>query len=471
MGNSVLKFIFCILKVVSGKDLSPIHKEGYCVWYGQCVKGVKSKNCPYNGPAKNVTDPEAKKIIEELCPEFKGGPTCCDVNQLKSLATNIQVLKQFGGRCPACWDNLRRLYCMSTCSPDQSMFMDSKTILGFPPVQWIEDVQYFVSAKYKQGLFDSCKNVVFPGNNEKILNLICGTTAEKCNPQLLLHYMGNPSNGMAPFTMEYPQMIPGGWNITWMDIEDRKCNESFIDPVTNRTASTCSCQDCTSSCPVVPPYHPPPPAKTYLGMTILQLSCLVVFIVFLIIWIPCSIYLAGRRQREGYLFTPQPIPTYAGNASASGSNAIKIRRRAGICERLGCKMEVELKKVFTWWGTWCGHHPWTVMIGSLVVIAALCFGICAPGLQITTDPVELWSAPESRARKEKDIFDARFNPFYRTEQIIINAKPQFESTGYKRYPDDKFIPFGRIFHKELLNEVSFKNSLSRALLWVHSLIH
>ena len=195
------------LKVVSGKDLTPVHKKAYCVWYGQCIQGLKTKNCPYNGPAKNVTDPDAMKIIEELCPKFKGGPTWCDVKQLKTLTTNIQVLKKSVGHCPACWDNIGRLYCMSTCSPDQSIFMDLKTILGFPPEQWIEDVQYFVSPRYKQGLFDSCKNVIFLGHKDKVLSWICGTTAEKCNPQKLLDYLGNPSNGMTPFTMEYPQII------------------------------------------------------------------------------------------------------------------------------------------------------------------------------------------------------------------------------------------------------------------------
>ena len=245
--------------MVSGKDLTPVHKKGYCVWYGQCTQGSKAKNCPYNGPAKNVTDPDAMKIIEELCPEFKGGPTCCDVKQLKTLTTNIQVLKQLVGHCPACWDNMRRLYCMSTCSPDQSMFMDSKTILGFPPEQWIEDVQYFVSPRYKQGLFDSCKNVIFLGHKDKVLSWICGTTAEKCNPQKLLDYLGNPPNGMTAFTMEYPQEIPTGLSITWMDSVVRQCNKSFPDPVTGKPARVCDCDECPARRPCL--YRTLLPAK------------------------------------------------------------------------------------------------------------------------------------------------------------------------------------------------------------------
>lgn len=51
------------------------------------------------------------------------------------------------------------------------------------------------------------------------------------------------------------------------------------------------------------------------------------------------------------------------------------------------------------------------------VIAGLGYG--ATMLQITVDPVELWANPNSRSRIEKDYFDSRFSPFYRTNQIFI----------------------------------------------------
>lgn len=41
-------------------------------------------------------------------------------------------------------------------------------------------------------------------------------------------------------------------------------------------------------------------------------------------------------------------------------------------------------------------------------------------LHLTTDPVELWASPSSRCRQEKTYFDTHFEPFYRTEQIIIH---------------------------------------------------
>lgn len=43
-------------------------------------------------------------------------------------------------------------------------------------------------------------------------------------------------------------------------------------------------------------------------------------------------------------------------------------------------------------------------------------------LKITTDPVELWAAPNSRSRVEKDFFDSKFEPFYRIEQVSYEKK-------------------------------------------------
>jgi len=43
-------------------------------------------------------------------------------------------------------------------------------------------------------------------------------------------------------------------------------------------------------------------------------------------------------------------------------------------------------------------------------------------LSVTVNPIEIWAAPKSRSRIEKDYFDNRFQPFYRTEQIYIKAE-------------------------------------------------
>ncbi|XP_014386026.1 PREDICTED: Niemann-Pick C1-like protein 1 [Myotis brandtii] len=58
-------------------------------------------------------------------------------------------------------------------------------------------------------------------------------------------------------------------------------------------------------------------------------------------------------------------------------------------------------------------------------------GALAGGLaftKLTTDPVELWSAPNSQARREKAFHDQHFGPFFRTNQVILTApsRPSYQ---------------------------------------------
>lgn len=64
-------------------------------------------------------------------------------------------------------------------------------------------------------------------------------------------------------------------------------------------------------------------------------------------------------------------------------------------------------------------HPAVVLFASSWVVAALGYG--ALDLLVTTDPVEIWAAPQSRSRIEREYFDSRFEPFYRTEQVFVKA--------------------------------------------------
>ena len=65
----------------------------------------------------------------------------------------------------------------------------------------------------------------------------------------------------------------------------------------------------------------------------------------------------------------------------------------------------------------CAEHPWTVLIVGTLVAISMSVGIIF--LQVTTDPVELWASALSRSRIEKEYYDKNFEPFYRTEMIII----------------------------------------------------
>lgn len=64
-------------------------------------------------------------------------------------------------------------------------------------------------------------------------------------------------------------------------------------------------------------------------------------------------------------------------------------------------------------------YPIIVLFTTSYIVLALSYGINY--LSVTVNPIEIWAAPSSRSRLEKDYFDNRFQPFYRTEQIYIKS--------------------------------------------------
>jgi Niemann-Pick C1 protein len=58
--------------------------------------------------------------------------------------------------------------------------------------------------------------------------------------------------------------------------------------------------------------------------------------------------------------------------------------------------------------------------------------------------VELWAAPGSRSRVEKDFYDQVFRPFYRTEQVIIHATNLESFRHLDVYEEDR--EFGPVFN-------------------------
>lgn len=66
-------------------------------------------------------------------------------------------------------------------------------------------------------------------------------------------------------------------------------------------------------------------------------------------------------------------------------------------------------------------------------------------MKISTDPVELWAGPHSRSRAEKDFFDDKFGPFYRTAQVFI--KPVNKENVTFRSPNNTTDSFLSLFLK------------------------
>jgi Niemann-Pick C1 protein len=419
------------------------------MWYGQC--GInpltnQAVNCLYNGPAKPVDGSASHEILAELCPDFakKNSKVCCSYKQLVSLQSGIQSAQQMMARCPSCWKNFRELYCQMTCSASNSMFID--------PVNFSADkkaltaIDYNVDKAFRDGLYNSCKDVIFPSSNQKIMNFLCGTSADNCDPLKFLRFMGNPTiNGVSPFLIQYP-VSPKEKDIVPMYVKVVLCNDTVLDPYTNATSDPCSCQDCVESCTPLPHYNPSKHWELDVGdihFNIISFATLLVYLAFLVLFIAGSILyysFSSRRHR-----------------SPEHPRAIIGGHQYGILERLGKSMDMKIKNIFTKWGNICCDYSIFVIIAAVVFVL-----ICAIGLlkfTVVTDPVKLWSAPGSQARREKDTFDSNFSPFFRTAQIIFSIKHGSKwhnnETCYTNYfKKPKCIVTGSILRLEALQRVS-----------------
>ena len=456
------------------------HEANRCIWKGQCADSPYGGkyNCFYNGePTKLENGTELFDLINKTCPRYlERGEVCCDVAQMNTLHNQIKTAQQLFARCPACVSNFVSHFCAATCDPDMSLFIDipDGSLTQLNDTTWyITSVNVRVTEEYANNLYDSCKSVQYPETGGKVISTMCGGTGT-CNPEQWLTFLGDPiQNGESSFLMKYffsdsvpghPEMIPR--NASTADFY--ACNDT-------RDNITCSCSDCPAVCP------PPPKFPTsHFPVAIVEISItavggsisVVVFIVALMVAFLCKVRKSGyvtiasdSAQHSKYGTVGEEEKKYQDDESPTNSvrsiNSdqipvdVPMSSSSSLCHcyaKIGHVIEKWIQKVFYYWGRFAAKYWYLVLLFSLLICAALSFGLFF--FKVTTDPVELWSAPTSRARKEKEYFDSHFNPFYRTEQIIVTAR-NFES-NFTFQPADgtpSYWTFGPVFNQDVLIEV------------------
>uniref|UniRef100_A0A8D0Q6J2 SSD domain-containing protein n=1 Tax=Sus scrofa TaxID=9823 RepID=A0A8D0Q6J2_PIG len=419
-----------------------------CVWYGECgiASGDKRYNCRYSGPPKPLPE-DGYDLVQELCPGFFFGNVslCCDVQQLRTLKDNLQLPLQFLSRCPSCFYNLMNLFCELTCSPRQSQFLNVTATEDYvDPVTNqtktnVKELEYYVGETFANAMYNACRDVEAPSSNEKALGLLCGREAQACNATNWIEYMFNKDNGQAPFTITpiFSDLPTHGMEP--MNNATKGCDES-VDEVTG----PCSCQDCSIVCGPKPQPPPPPVPWRILGLDAMYVIMWSSYMAFLIVFFGAFFAVWCYRKRY-FVSEYTPID---GNIAFSVNSSDK--GQAFCCDPLGAAFERGLRRLFAQWGAFCVRHPGCVVFFSLAFIVA-----CSSGLvfiRVTTDPVDLWSAPGSQARREKEYFDTHFGPFFRTEQLIIRATNN-QSHIYHPYPAGADVPFGPPLSRDILHQV------------------
>ncbi|CAG5121501.1 unnamed protein product [Candidula unifasciata] len=448
---------------------------GDCVWYGQCGYYPGSSdhalNCPYKGKAKPLQDSDVIAKYKSLCPDLYaefGKNTCCSDAQVNTIASQVALPNMLFQRCPSCFHNFMNIWCYLTCGANQSEFLYvNKTIpvtVNGTAAVGIQSVDYIVSNKSANEMFNSCRNVQSPSTNQPALAMLCGGYGyDKCTPENWLDYMGGTANGQTPFDIWFhissSAVVINGTSYTPLEFKSFPCNVA-----TSNETEACSCQDCLATCTPVPPPVPKPGRCEIIHLDCYDFAFGLAFIVFFLLfgcYCMCYNIIVQDSLRLEKAGEENDLGCFGRQGLAADRNVRKqqyltniTESDLGCFERAGAKMEIFLEKQFFNWGYFCARHPFIVTVIAVLVTGALVAG--AALLTVTTDPVKLWSAPDSRARLEKDYYDSHFTPFYRTEQLLISQPDNHTVINYKNHN------YSSLFDKTFLHELlDLQNAITK----------
>ncbi|XP_076800191.1 NPC1-like intracellular cholesterol transporter 1 [Clavelina lepadiformis] len=475
------------------------HEPGMCSGFGSCgynngvdnpkIRGEMS--CANNVPASTIskiTEPTWFDSLESVCPMLVSpeGPTkvCCDRSQLRTLETQLTASELIFQRCPSCLENFVTLYCQITCSPNQATFVNVTNLYQNvdETMPGVSGQSVYISKKMADGLHASCKDVTFPQTNGKAIALVCnGFSGDACTSQQFLNYLGSTNNGVAPVDMDFQQIgnntginsvttpePPEGMDV--LDANTYSCNES-----PKIGSSACSCTDCLASCPALPPL-PEAPEKFMIGTAdgvgvislIVFLSLTLLFLTYIMITCACK-----AKKKKVMDYSAAAAEEKLGRLSSTSSKAqlteaaisdnagrpLVQKHQISKFQKLGKAFQDKLSSGFRWWGTFVAKHPLLVLIPTIAIVVGLSVGM--KFVILTTDPIALWSSPQSRVRLEKDYYDSHFGPFYRTEMVIMKLKPEYQGNGtlYSSFTGINYN-FSEILKKEyLLASLDLQNHL------------
>ncbi|XP_058676065.1 NPC1-like intracellular cholesterol transporter 1 [Ammospiza caudacuta] len=410
--------LLAALLALASPSLTPVHQAGVCAFYNECGRNpeVNSSLVPAKVPCLSNTPARVARgallsLLRVVCPELVGGDNatvrvCCSYAQLVSLRRSVELSGAVLARCPSCARNFANLYCHNICSPDQSLFTNVTRVADYaalPGARAVLEYQLFYRSRYAEAAFASCRDVRMPATGGYAISTMCGRYgAQLCTAQRWLDFQGDKNNGLAPLQIDF-QLLPDGSEpgrgVAPLDAPVWGC-----DQAPDADQEPCSCQDCAQACPpTVPPADPPPPFRIGRADGVLVI-CALLFAGLALAFLVAALCRRGEAEAA-----PKP-------------------RARGCSRRVSDAWQRGLERAFRRWGALVATWPLAVLAVAVAVAAGLSVGIVT--LQLTTDPVQLWSAPGSRARQEKEFHDRHFGPFLRTNQVIVTAPGRPGTTAY-----------------------------------------
>jgi len=337
-----------------------------------------------------------------ICAEYQYSNVCCTIDQVLAIKSNVAKSASLLARCPSCLANFGRFFCAMTCSPDQSLFVTPIALHNASdPLSYVSSIGLAVYKDFASGFYDSCKDTKFPTTGASVMNILGGSL----NYSDFLGYLAY-SSGLPPPLGASMQIVLSYENVSVNQAPDSIPNTTVVglSPQLDPCSQTCSCTDCPSTCPVVPP---PPVAKdttvhigskrfTAITFTVFVLGLFGVLLILGIGFLLFATRPKALKRLQYYNPKSNPNPT----------------EHSGILTLLS--------HYFRMHGTYVANRPIIVIIIAILFIA---FSICwVWRLKVLTKPEELWVPPTATTLHDKGKFDALFGKFYRIEQAILQQK-------------------------------------------------
>jgi len=254
-------------------------------------------------------------------------------------------------------------------------------------------------------------------------------------------FLGEEKDLGSPFQIDFPLSPPPG--ISPLNKTARSCADSDL-------LSRCTCIDCPTVCPQIPYVPPPYEAPT---CRIGEVTCLS-FILIITYTIATIGFLVGyviqttlkKRRERTYervalsedtasprlhtrgLIGAGSLAYHAEEDSSGGqSEPNHLGRGASLLDPIETvqprhyPLNNILRRAFYKLGLFASSYPWLTFFVVFLAVGLLNIGW--KSFDVETDPVRLWVGPTSESKLQKEYFDEKFGPFYRTEQIFITSIP------------------------------------------------